>query len=293
MGYTTGTVASFTAMQTALKDACVADGWAWDGTEEVLSKGTMFVKLFLVSEAVYGDGLAILGRTSLTAGDGPNYVHIGALGQVALAFPVTYHAFTFTNEVYFIISSGDTYQYLTFGQSTQPGITGTGCYYSGSLPFYVSTPSSPPAVLLGATYSVSNCPAFGWAGDTSNEPYQSNTFVHSDLDGAGWALDYFDTKAGHYYLTELLSAQPNTYNVEAVLLPIKLLKGRPSGFYSQVMEAANSRYLRNDYYADETILTIGTDKWMVFPFLKRNIEVRGGGYNHSGTLAWAIKYEGP
>lgn len=291
MAYSTGTATSLAAMHTACKDACVADGWAWDAVEEVLSKGTSFIKLYVNIDAVQGDGLAILGRTSLTAGDGPYYVQIGALGRVALTFPVTYHAFTFSNEVFFIISSGSSYQYISFGKSTQPGLVGTGCYYSGSLTFNVPSLTYAPRVQLNETNASANCPAFAWA--VYQNVITQNTFVHSDMDADGWVLNIGSIVAGHKPSVELLASQPNTYDMEAILLPIKVLKLRASSLYSQVMEVENARYLRNDYHPDESIITIGLDKWMVFPHLKRNTATRDGGTGHSGTLAWAIKYEGP
>jgi hypothetical protein len=48
-------------------------------------------------------------------------------------------------------------------------------------------------------------------------------------------------------------------------------------------------------------VTIGQDRWKIYPFFKKNIQYRNGttgaspsgGTNHSGTLAMAIRHDGP
>ncbi len=290
MPYTTGTAVSFTAMRTALVNACVADGWTWDSGNEVIYKGTIYAKLSIAT-GTHGDEIRILGRTSTTAGDGPYYASIGPALQTALSFPVTYHTFVFSNEVLLVISSGDEYQWLTFGESQQTGLSGTGNFYGASLASNV--PATFTMVAAGGFYA----PAIFW-GNYYGATYGKNCFVHSDLDGDAWwpGLTTSDTiVTGAKYLYDLISVQPNSYNQETILLPIKAFKNRGDSNVSQTLEIENARHLRNDNYVNEEIVTIGLDSWMIFPCFKKNIDTRDGGsaLTHSGTFGFAVKYEGP
>jgi hypothetical protein len=285
MAYTTGSATSFAAMLTALTDACVADGWTWDSGNEVIWKGAIFAKLSVVS-GTYGGGLSVLGRTSTTAGDGPNYAQIGPALQTALIFPITYHIFTFANEIMMVISSGDQYQWLTFGQSQQPGLPGSGNFYGASLAVSVD-------IDLWITSSQGYATqALFW--NTSLAIFETrNCYIDSDLDGGGWSLT--TNPVGIKYATELIDSQPNSYNNESVLIPIKGFLPRASDKFSQTLEVENARHMRIDNYQNEDIITLGLDKWMVFPWFVKNTAVRNGGDDvlHTGTFGWAIRYEGP
>ena len=70
---------------------------------------------------------------------------------------------------------------------------------------------------------------------------------------------------------------------------------RASNKVSILAKIENARYLRIDNLQPEQILTFGAEKWMVFPFHKKNSSVRDGGtsIDHSGTFGWAIRYDGP
>lgn len=294
MAYSTGTAATFSAMRTALTDACVADGWTWDAVNEVVWKGTIFAKLTIETGA-YGDGLALLGRTSLTAGDGPTFVQIGPALRVPVAFPVTYHIFTFTNEVLLVVNYSGKYQWLTFGASQQAGLIGSGNYYAASLGHlipayvYIDLPNPYASMALFWSTAVYN--------DTVKTP---NCFIDSNIDLGGWSIvagtATTGLATGVKYATELLSSQPNAYNNESILMPIKAFKPRASSKVSQTMEFENIRHIRLDNYTDEAIITLGADKWIVFPWYYKNIAERDGGGTsgtHTGTFGMAVKYEGP
>jgi hypothetical protein len=264
MAYSTGQAANYAALKTALINACTGDGWTLTG--DVLSKGTMFFKCTVEANKDY---------------------------YTDIPWPVTYHAFTFTNEVYFVISYGDEYQWLTFGQSQQPGLTGSGNYYSGSLAADITSRGYTVGV-YGIVY-LYGCPA-PFVGAYGSYEWARNGYLDSGIDGEDWYLGQGLTGRGRSmgYNVRLLQTQPNNYNMESVLLPVKVFKTRSDSLYSQTFQAENSRYLRNDNYSDETIVTIGLDQWMTFPFYKRNTSARNGGtVGDSGTFGWAIKYEGP
>jgi hypothetical protein len=288
MAYTTGTAATFAAMRTALTDACVADGWTWDSGNEVIWKGTIFAKVSIAT-GTYGDGLRVLGRTSTTAGDGPNYTQIGPALRVPLVFPVTYHIFTFTNEVMMVVSSGDQYQWLIFGQSQQAGLIGTGNFYGSSLAETVV-----PSVDM-STYGGTASNAIFW-NYSAYYAGAKNCFLDSNIDTGGWNLGEGISGrscAGIKYASELIATQPNAYNSESVLLPVKVFKTRADSKYSQTMEMENIRHMRIDNYQNEDIITLGLDKWMVLPYFVRNTSDRDSGLYDTGTFGMAVRYEGP
>lgn len=304
MAYSTGSAADYTAVRTAIINACVADGWTWDSVNEYLSKGTIFTRVYLTSN-VNGAFLAIQGARGVDDTLSTT-VGMGNFNSVpTLAFPVTYHVFTFPNEIYCVVGSGDEYRWLSFGQSQQPGLTGSGNFVSAS------SRVSPGQVQM-ATYNRSSsmtnlvAPGLFWAQKASSEAqtYQ----VDNDLDplttGAPWGLYYTGNTAGSYYdeywtigtdfCVGLLDSQPNNYNMETVLIPIRGYKSRPDYKTSQVIELENARHIRNDHYQNEEIITLGTDKWMTFPYYKKDPTNRDATSNDSsGTYGMAIRYEGP
>lgn len=288
MAYTTGSASTFAALKTALVDACVAAGWTWDLGNSVLYKGTNY--LYVTTPALTGgSALGILGRTALTTGGGPNACHIGPILQTALVFPVTYHAFTFANEVYFVISSGDEYQWLAFGESQQPGLLGTGMFYSGSMGSNSTTQVFMDSDNFASNYS---CPGLFWQANMTNS-VGKNHFVHNDIDGGGWESG--SSVSGVKYATELIKTQPNSYNMESVLIPVKAFMARLDSKHSQTIECFNARHIINTHYQNEEIITLGIDKWMVFPCFKKDVAYNSSSAvaTSSGVYGMAIRYEGP
>lgn len=90
-------------------------------------------------------------------------------------------------------------------------------------------------------------------------------------------------------------AQPNSWNSEATLLPIRAWKARPSSKISMTADLEFARHIRIDNLSPGDILTIGSDQWKVFPWYRKDVSAHNGGYfvNHTGTFGWAIRYEGP
>jgi hypothetical protein len=304
MPYITGSAADMDAVKTALVNACKNDGWTEQTDSEgktVLSKSGIYVRVEAGSDAS-GGTLELLGRTGVDSGDAPNIVSICTIFQSsseetpdAVSFPVTYHAFTFSEEVFFVINYSDKYQWCAFGQSSQNGLPGTGNWVAASnsntneAGFTLSSSSgggyrSGPGGYL-------SCGALFW--QTSGHIDVANAFCHNDFDtDYPWALakdGNYNDPVGIKYLTEILASQPNSFNGESVLMPIRAYKIRPESKVSQVLEVSNARHIKIDNYNDEQVITLGTDDWMVFPYFRRNIE--GQTNTDTGTFGWAIKKE--
>ena len=138
MAYITGTAATFADLQTALQNACTANGWTL--SSGILSKNGCFFQLVADTLGGYAQ-LKIFGGTSQTGttlnGQPPsNYgAKICSNNGNVIAFPINYeiHLFTNPDEVYCIINyNSDFYQQLSFGKSDVPGIGGTGAWFTGA-----------------------------------------------------------------------------------------------------------------------------------------------------------------
>lgn len=299
MAYYTGIANNMTAVRQALIDACSGAGWAWDSTNEVLSKGALFLRLQIVTGY-----LTLLGRTAAGGGDAPSVVQIGPAGVTGLPFPLTYHLFAFATEVYLVVNySVDRYQWMAFGQSDVSALPGTGTWVGASLGASIRTDSDGIANLgasgssSGGYHANSGSLALFW-GSNSADSADANGFVHHDLDGRGWDLaggQGASYRIGIGHLTPLVGVLPNTWNSEAVLLPLRCYVPRPSGKVSLVADLQNARVTRVDHYTPGQVIGIGSDRWKIFPWYRKSTASRNGGFEiaHTGTFGWAIRYEGP
>lgn len=294
MAYYTGTANDMAALRQALIDACVLEGWVWDVGGEVLSKETMFLRLRVVSGY-----LTLLGRTSAAAGDAPSAVRIGQLGSTPVTFPLTYEIFAFSAEVYMVINYGvDYYQWCAFGQSTVAGLPGSGMWVGASVPGGFAGIIDISATSGGAASWTYSCPALFWRTNGTESVAAANCWAHSDLDAQGWLPGQTinaDPVVGIAACAPLIGLLPSAWNSEAVLLPLRAFKVRPSNKVSLVADLEHARYTRVDNYAPGEIITIGSDRWKVFPWYRKNTAARNGGAGivHTGTFGWAIRYEGP
>ena len=324
MAYYTGNAANVAAVLTALTNACEDEGWTWSGG--ILSKADpgIFVRLDAATEIYSHTALCMWGRTAIDSGETPKFVSMSVPVQnIFPTYPVTYHVFVFTSEVFMVINYVDKFQWLAFGQSNQPGLGSSGNWVAATCGYaeYVhptilktwSTGTYGSEINLNGgdlgdgyyDYQRKIVPAMFWA-DLNNEEIDNR----ANNTGANWYLDA-GLEAGTYtpwmqprdaasqkYLIELLTTQPNNFNNEGVLIPIKVFQKRSSSKFSQVLQVQNARHIRVDNYTPTEVIALGTDQWMVFPWYLKNSVSRSScsGLDtppHSGTFGWAIKYEPP
>ncbi|EPL63734.1 hypothetical protein B382_04615 [Stutzerimonas stutzeri B1SMN1] len=293
MAYYSGSAVDMAAVRTALVNACTAEGWSWDGGNEVLSKGSIYVRLRVVSGY-----LELLGRTAAVSGDAPSVVRIGQLAATPVTYPAAYEIFVFDTEVYLVINySVDYYQWCAFGISNVEGLPGTGMWLGATLeannPTGISITNSD-----GNETSNTVTPALFWATRIQLGSRNRNCYVNSGLDSEGWNLTLAGSniQIGVSHLVPLIALLPNSWNSEAVLLPIRCYKPRPSSKISLIADLEHARYTRVDNYLPGQVIVIGDDRWKVFPWYLKNTAGRNGGnggISHTGTFGWAIRYEGP
>jgi hypothetical protein len=318
MAYVNGSATSFADLLAAIQSACTANGWTLTGS--VLSKGTCFAKLTVVDSAVDLLGGTGLSGSTLTGGAGYS-CRLQAVGANPIVFPATYevHINSAPDEVYVIVNYSITrYGWLAFGQSPVAGLPGTGNWQAaicsasnGSTGIDIapagagvggSAPTTPAALgfLVGTP-----------SGNPSNYGDPQNFRFHHGLDGNQWssvgnAVGSVAAEAGGWVdgpsqaviapaLAPLLAREPNTWNGEVALLPMQPCIYRASSKVSMVGDFGHARLLRIDNYAPGDLITLGTDKWKVYPWHMKNTTVRDGGssLDHTGTLGWAVRYTGP
>ena len=310
MAYSTGTANTLEDLRTALINACTAEGWTWDAGNEVLHKTPLFLRIQIGAK-----GLIFLGRTGLTSGGAPRTVRMGDLLNVSgnptyeITFPAVWRAFVFSDEVYFVVNYDvDRHQWCAFGQSTVPGLPGSGMWiaatggYASSNQYNASAPFGITATGGAEGHNNKVTGALFWSTDPGFSAPGRNFFVHSDLDGDGWytanASPTDSSGPAISALVPLIGLLPNAWNSEAVLLPVRAYKRRPENRISLIVDLEHARHTRVDNYTAGQIITIGSDRWMTFPYHRKNTRVRNGGaliagIDHTGTFGWAIRYEGP
>lgn len=310
MSYYSGTASSITALRTALLTHAQADGWALSG--DVLSKAGVF---FRIDETA--TNIRCLGcEDNALANPAPGVVMIGRIYFVAgqptreITFPCNYEVFGFGQEIYLIINyDTDRYQWMAFGKSTVPGLPGQGGWCGATTggawaessmhPFGLQI-HGPTTISTGVSWQFCGAVMFPTNSSYGAGPLPGqNSWCNSGLDGRGWFSDmshdnYFGF-AGLYSISELLWQQPNGWNTEAALLPVRAWKHRLSFKISLIADLEHARNLRIDNLAPGDILTLGADRWKVFPWYRKNAAQRNGGndVDHTGTFGWAIRYEGP
>ena len=270
----------------------------------VLSRAEVF---FRIGETL--NNVTCLGcENNLGLNPAPNVVSIGRIFERSgyptreITFPCTFEVFGFPQELYMVVNYDvDSYQWMAFGRSTVPGLTGQGGWCGATLGvFGVGGAVTAPIFISdgggGGAGARGTAAALFWAtGGTVDS--NRNCWVNHGLDAHGWTYSGApaDGPIGIRQAGPLIALQPSTWNSEATLLPLRCYKERPAFKSSLIADLQFARHLRIDNLMPGDILTIGADRWRVFPWYRRDPAARDGGsfVNHTGTFGWAIRYEGP
>jgi hypothetical protein len=319
MAYYSGVANNVNDLLNALRTSAVSDGWTLTG--DVLSKGTMHVET-LIS---YGNLKARAGLDGSMTSPCP-WQHIGYVTKSTLStacdltYPCNWEFHGHAQEVYFVVNFAvDRYQFLAWGKSTVPGLPGIGTWigatvgqvrdetdpYNDSLPNPITIYADGGGANYGFASGYISASLFGaryWADENGNV---TPCYVHHDLDGYGWRIEptsstsYFPYGrlwiASPYDPGPYATMQPSAWNAESALLPLRCYFRRPSGMLSLIVDCEHARLLRIDNLTPGDVLTLGSDKWKVYPWHRKNIAARNGCWpgDHTGTFGWAIRYLGP
>ena len=306
MAYVTGSAANISDLAAALRNACIANGWA-NPAGNILSKGTSFF-----SVAASGNFVELKGGLGQSSGTlttaSPNFVR---LGGSYMTFPVTYeiHILTNPDEVYMVVNyNSDYYQQLSFGTSdvagagNGPWITGAhnSALTSNNNGCNVSTTFNDIYCYCYSSFSTNAVGLFirGVWNDEVGSSYFYTTLGTPGWYGAGDSTN--GIKNGSAGLVAgLLGSLPSAFNSTTVLLPIKGVKNMTNNGVATVVNPRNARLCRLDNLTPGSIVTYGADQWKIYPWLRKDATTRNGVNNstltppnHTGTYGFAIRYTG-
>lgn len=291
MAYYTGQCSSYQHLADILVEKCQAQGWVWQ--DGILSKHKIKIKLWVCNTPQSyktGEGIVLSAITNNVVADiQPRLGGFGVINEPI--FPAHYHLFVFEYEVYLVMKFDiDKFYYLTLGQSLPFGSV----WVSANAPQYCYENSW---ISIGTNYggtsarsdSVTSSAPF-WGRIYHNLNWCNSTILHH-LDGHTWSSHLSQAYVNFEPLIERL---PTAHFSDSPLLPYNIFLERPENKLSLVAQFENARFVRVDNYEPEQILTLGHERWIVFPFFRKNVQQRDGGYNiqHTGTFGWAIRYEG-
>ena len=322
MAFTTGTFATYDELKTAVEAACVAAGWTL--ADDILSKGGAFVQLRVATPAnpnyaQQGTGLAAFpgtGKSGTTLIGAPVWApRLGPLTHPAqsffrqLALPADYFIFTFSNpdEVFIVARWNGFYTRLCFGVSTIPG---SGVWVDASVYGREGRGANGyNGAIIGATSGAgfhtpsSNvqypCITGMWQSSVNGLYYGYAYSISIILSGGSWVssntVGLADWANAIEPIAPLLGCLQSGDFADPPLLPIRVHYAVTATTNKVVLEVENARYFRLKNHDAEAIIQRGGDRWMVFPWLKKN-GAETGDVNvaeHSGTFGWAIRYDGP
>ncbi len=317
MAFYSGQASSYQELLDVLINACVTKGWTW--ADGILSKGKAFIRPFVSTTATtaQGRGIIIQGGTGKTGSnlDDPSVAkpRLGALGAATsksteVIFPCDYniHIFNDPDEVYLVVNfSIDRFYYLAFGLSNV-NLIGTGLWLmaTASSGYDTTGLEGNSGWDIGSSGGGVNgyyfaCGPF-WQTTFSTNTNLRNHIIHTGLNSTGWQQTGNDTQQSAtnavHSIRNIITRLPNNFFSETTFLPIQILNYVLSNKCSMVADLRNARYLRIDNFEPNQIITIGSVKWKIYPFYRKNIANRSGGnygITHTGTFGWAIRYDGP
>lgn len=323
MAYFVGTANSLHDLRDNVYMALTANGWT-------LTSNTVHKNGTYISLTVTGTGVSLGSYLNLSVGNAMDSANptdfvqsrIGliprdggaGLNQTSWSWPVAYyiHILQDPDEFYLLVNYGAFWQSLAFGKSPVLGNPGTGNWCHGSQGInaicYDNTLAISPDGVVSQYYWAANMGCnipFALRSVGGGSSAQSGSRIHAYTGlagGVGWSPPLSALASGGASsmvpLTPLLRTQPNAWNLEATLLPCQIFQGRESQKSSLVGELKHLRITRNDYLPDGEVITLGADRWKVYPAYRRNTGARDGvsgeqPADHSGTMAIAIRYDGP
>ena len=299
MPYQTGTTTSASDLKSIIQTFAAANGWVGQGAPVVsYGQGLGYFSLTAVSSdrlrMTGGNGVDASGNLTGTPGYG------GDIWLPSTAWPATYHLFAHTNPVglWCVVNYQIEYfQWLAAGDITKYGAW-SGGNWAGGWAAQNSTSISPSmnALKAGDAYykPAVAAPFYQGGYNGSDGPDSHGAYLHCELDGAIWP----GNGTGSYplfsvYADPLHQRMPSLWNSQSTLTPYWLWLPRANGYGSILGHIEHLRSVRVDNYTPGDIITLGAQKWKVFPWWSKDTATPAGGTGTAGTWGFALAYDGP
>jgi len=296
MAYVSGTAATFAELVAGIRNACTANGWTLSG--EVLHKGTVYQRVRVNGNFIDSQGGTGIDGSNKLTGAAASAARIGSLSSDSkippITFPASYQVFISTDpdEVMVVVSYGaDLYQWLAWGKSSV-ALPGTGGWFSGTMSSstYTDRTNGIYMTSAGGTAwdSLTLCPALFWADQRTTE---RGEFVNHGIGAAGWdGVGIIATQ----YRQPMDAITPNAYNNQAVLLPIQCYTtAYGSSKVALVVDVQSIRAISINNLNPGEIITLGPDRWKVFPWYKKTTATNMTQGDSTGKYGFAVRYDGP
>jgi len=311
MAYQTGTASSLSDLKTTLELFATTNGWALNSG--VLSKAGCHVKFtsdvdylrFNIGSGDDGNGglTDAFDFTGVSTGDqyrnsGQGFQIVRVRNSQTMQFPITYHLISHVNpeNIFLIINYNITHcQHIAFGNFQKYGTWGGGQYGSGTTGWYSTKQQTlreyssidgdgnngAGAYLFANQYGsayVDPCPSSAIKCDVDAQTWRGFSQTYNNDFPTAWERTCSAAAWSQPYLTIL-----STVNLQPVMCPPVLCIGRPAKMHSIAGIMPHVRYLRIDNYNVGDVISVGSQRWIVFPHTNKQ-HYNGG---------WAIKYDGP
>lgn len=319
MAYQTGTISSAADLKALLLNFAQSNGWTLSG--DVVSKGDSHVRVSNPSTSLI----------SITAARNGNFVapdicpretYIRLTSWPALA---TYHiaAFSSPDTIWCTINFDTTdYMHIGFGymekysnwvggtwfHAQHPGITEDDMCYGwigGGDQKYYGDKNYPRA---------GNCIPFWEAEDGADWNYNwvgenKPALFHCEERGYVWEAtfrrdgqdkDLNSIKGLPTHSSPAYKNQPNNFNGQTVLWPFTVGLLNTDGHHMMLGSPGHIRLVRLFNYNPGDVIQIGTDRWKVYPFHRKDtarpdgaVPSYGSGTYSTGVQGVAVRYDGP
>lgn len=317
MAFQTGSFSSAADLIATIKTFASANGWLVSG--DVIYRGSVYTALTIeaVTDDMTSERIRVQGGTGESAGvltgasSGSAYclggIYTGTSSTFDFAFPATYYLFNYASPDTIICiarsNEGLYFNWLTFGVLTKYGSYTGGEFFGAThgRPGKLARPSMQPK--WHANNSTGRGTMAPFWDMTETAYYLPNTYVRSDLGAEAWIGENGpgNTVDVNLCAYSLITRTPNAWNGQAAMAPFWVRAKRPDGFYSLLGLFEHARNIRVTNYEATDIITLGSDRYMTFPFFRKSVVYPDGalytggtsGLYVSGTLGWAIAYDGP
>ncbi len=309
MAYQTGSVSDVANLIAAIKTFAQANGWSV--SSDIIYKGDIYAKVY-ASTFDSQDTVALEGGTGQSGGalTGPSgYISkllMGTrIGDPDNSWPMTYYLFAHSTPdqiSLFVNYNSVWWQNLSFGE-----IEKYGDYVGGQ--FYHAQGNETGSIYHGDTlcvkvteggtnsYNHSSAPFWGSASEATGVEFDGSS-IHIEIDSQIWWTSSSDASNNLHRVNvpqiiyPMLGRSNATWNEMSTLVPYYIGALRPDDKMSIIGSIAHFRPMRLDNHVAGDLITIGSDQYKVFPWIRQTSEETPVGVA-SGVWGVAVEYDGP